>query len=172
MKSDLAIVEGEQAVVRDSHAMGVAAEIMHDIFRATEGAFQVDDPIVSVEGPQPSGEDLGLREKLQVSVEVELAILKSFFESVNELAAKDFLQHFFGQEVVVAGVHPAGVIRREAASWHNAMHMRVSAELLAPGMQDSEEADLRAEMSVITSEFQESRGTGAEQEIVEDLFVL
>jgi hypothetical protein len=29
------------------------------IFGATEGAFQVDDPILSVEWPQPSSEDLG-----------------------------------------------------------------------------------------------------------------
>jgi hypothetical protein len=43
-----------------------------------------------MEGPQPSGEDFGLRQKLQVSVEVQLAILKSFFESVDELAAEDY----------------------------------------------------------------------------------
>ena len=38
-ESDLAIAEGDQAVVGDSYAMGVAAEIVHDIFRPTEGAF-------------------------------------------------------------------------------------------------------------------------------------
>ena len=70
-ESDLAIAEGDQAVVGDSYAMGVTAEIVHDIFRATEGAFQIDHPILSMKGSQPSGEDLGLCQKLQVSVEVE-----------------------------------------------------------------------------------------------------
>ena len=37
----------------------------------------------------------GLRQKLQVSVEVELAILKSLFERVDELAAKEFTWRSF-----------------------------------------------------------------------------
>jgi hypothetical protein len=40
-KSDLAIGQGDQAVVGDGHAMGVAAEIVHYVFRATEGRLQV-----------------------------------------------------------------------------------------------------------------------------------
>ena len=52
------------------------------------------------------------------------------------------------------------------------MHMRVSGELLVPGMQDAEEADLCAEVSGIASDFEEGFRTGAEQEIIDDLFVL
>ena len=51
-----------------------------------------------MEWPKPSGEDLGLRQKLQVSMEVQLAILKSLFEQVDELAAKEFTQHLFGRK--------------------------------------------------------------------------
>ena len=83
-------------MVGDGHAMSVAAEIVHHVLGATEGTFQVHHPILSMEGPQPSGEGLRLREKLQVSVEVELAILKRLFERVDELAAKEFSQHFLG----------------------------------------------------------------------------
>jgi hypothetical protein len=43
-----------------------------------------------------------LRKKLQVSLEVELAILEGLLESVDELAAKDFTQHFLGKNVVVS----------------------------------------------------------------------
>ena len=122
-KSDLTIGKGNQAVVGDGHAMSVAAQIMHHVFGATEGTFQIDHPILSMEWPQPSGEDLGLRQKLQVSVEVQLAILKSLFERVDELAAKDFRQHLFGKEIVVAGTNPTGVIVREAAGGHHTMDM-------------------------------------------------
>ena len=48
-------------------------------------------------------------------MEVQLAILKSLFERVDELAAKEFRQHFLRQEVVVAGTNPTGVIVRETA---------------------------------------------------------
>ena len=48
-KGDLAIGKGDQAMVGDGHAMGVAAEILQDIVGATEGAFQVDHPVLSIE---------------------------------------------------------------------------------------------------------------------------
>ena len=159
-------------MIGDGHAMSVAAQIVQHIFGATEGTFQVHHPILSMEGPQPSGEDLGLRQKLQVSMEVQLAILKSLFERVDELAAKEFTQHLLGKEVVVAGANPAGVIRREAAGRNDTVHMWMSGELLAPRMQDTEEADLCDEVSGIASDFQEGFRTGAEQEIVKDFLVL
>jgi len=161
-ESDLAIAEGDQAVVGDSYAMGVAAEIVHDIFRPTEGAFQIDHPILSMKGPQPSGEDLGLCQKLQVSVEVQLAMLKSLFESVDELATKNFLQHFLGKKVVVSGANPAGVIRRKATGRHDTMDMWMSGELLAPSVQDTEEANFRTQASRVASDLEKGFGTGTE----------
>src|SRR5437879_9438122 len=52
------------------------------------------------------------------------------------------------------------------------MNMRMNFEFLAPGMQDDEEDNLYAEVSRIASHFEKGFGTGAEQEIVEDLLVL
>ena len=89
-ESDLAIGERDQAVVGDGYAMSVAAQIVHDIFGPAEGRFQIDHPIFSIEWSEPSGEGLGLSQKLQVSVELELAVLKGLLERVDELAAKDF----------------------------------------------------------------------------------
>jgi hypothetical protein len=52
-------------MIGDSHAMGVAAEILENIFGATERAFQVHDPVLSEQRPKPGGEDLGLSEERQ-----------------------------------------------------------------------------------------------------------
>ena len=101
-KSDLAIGERDQAVVGDGHTMSVAAQIMQHLFGTTEGTFQIDHPVLAVEWPQPGGKDLGLSEEFQISLEAELAILESLLESVDELAAKDFTQHFLGKKVVVS----------------------------------------------------------------------
>ena len=46
-KGDLAIGKGDQAMVGNGHAMGVAAEILQHILGATEGTFQVHHPILS-----------------------------------------------------------------------------------------------------------------------------
>jgi hypothetical protein len=53
---------------------------------------------MSIEWSQPGSEDFGLRKKLQVTLEVELAILESLLESVDELAAKNFPQHFLWKQ--------------------------------------------------------------------------
>lgn len=97
-------------MVRDSYAMRIAAQVLQHIFGTTKGTFQVDHPVLLVERSQPCGKDLGLRQKLQVCVEVELAILESLLESFDELTAKNFTQHLLGKKVVVSGTNPAGVI--------------------------------------------------------------
>src|SRR5437016_1420210 len=101
-KSDLAVSEGDQAMVGDGHTVSVAAQIVQHIFGATKGTFQVDHPVLPVQWPQPGGEDLGLSEEFQISLEAELAVLEGLLERIDELAAKDFTQHPFGKKVVVS----------------------------------------------------------------------
>src|SRR5713226_6780177 len=52
------------------------------------------------------------------------------------------------------------------------MDMGMKPELLTPGMQHGEEAQFRAEVSRIASDFEKSFRTGAEQQIVDDFLVL
>jgi hypothetical protein len=52
------------------------------------------------------------------------------------------------------------------------MNVRMNFEFLAPGVQHAKETNLCAEVSGIASDFEKGFGTGAEQEIVEDLLVL
>ena len=97
-------------MVGDGHAMGVATQILQCVFGATEGTFQVDHPVLSVEWSQPGGEGLGLSEELQVSMEVELAVTEGLLESINELATKDITQRLFRKEVIISRANPSGVI--------------------------------------------------------------
>src|SRR5207253_9751888 len=117
--------EGDPALVRVGPSMGIAAEILQHIFGAAERRFRVHHPILPVEWPQPGSEDLGLSEKLQVSLEAEQSVLEGLLERVDELAAKDFPQHLFGKKVIFPGANPTGAIRREAASGRDTMNMRM-----------------------------------------------
>src|SRR5205814_1888415 len=159
-------------MVGDGHTMSVAAQILQHIFGTTKGTFQVHHPVLSVEWPQPGSEDLGLGEKLQVSLEAEPSVLEGLLERVDKLAAKDFPQHLFGEKVIFPLAKPAGVIRREAAGGRGTMNLRMNFELLAPGMQHTEEADLRPKVSRIASHFEEGFRTDTKQKIVEDFLVL
>ena len=46
-ESDFAVRKGNQAVVGDGHAMGIASQILEYKLWATEGAFRIDHPIFS-----------------------------------------------------------------------------------------------------------------------------
>ena len=75
-EGDLSVGEGDQAMVGDGHAMGVAAQILEDIFGAAEGWFRVDDPVFSEQWPEPGSEDLRLREQCQIAGKMKLTTLK------------------------------------------------------------------------------------------------
>jgi len=48
-KRDLVIVEGDQAVVRDSDAMGVSAEVAEYLVGSTERWLAIDHPVMAEE---------------------------------------------------------------------------------------------------------------------------
>ena len=105
-------------------------------------------------------------------MEVELAVLEGSFKTSDELAAKHAAEHLDGKKESMAWLDPARAIGRQTAGGNDAMDMRVKAQLLIPGVENAEEANLCAEMLGIASDFQKSFGTGAEQQIVDDLLVL
>ena len=58
-KGDLAIVERNQSVVGDGHAVGVTAEVVEHILRTTERWFAVDDPMFRNSGRSQEAKILG-----------------------------------------------------------------------------------------------------------------
>ena len=52
------------------------------------------------------------------------------------------------------------------------MDVRMNLQILPPGVEHTEEADLGAEMLRIGSNLQQRGGAGAKQEVVDDLLVL
>ena len=113
-----------------------------------------------------------MSEGFQFALEAQLALPEVAFESRHKLAAKDATEHLDGKEEGVAWLDPVGAIERQSAGGHDTMHVRVKFEFLIPGVEHTEEADLRAEMFGITSDCEEGCGTGLQQEMVQDLLVL
>ena len=101
-------------MVRDGHAMGVAAQVLEHILGTAEEWFGVDHPVFSEQLSQPGSEDLGLRGQRQVSGNVKLAMLKSRLESGDELAAKHAPEYLDREKEARARSNPAGVIERES----------------------------------------------------------
>ncbi len=59
-----------------------------------------------------------------------------------------------GRKEVRMGWNPVSVVAREPAGGDDTVDMGMKLELLVPGMEHAEEADLSAEMSGVTGHFQ------------------
>src|SRR5208337_4699406 len=159
-------------MVGDGHAMGVAAQILEHLFRATEGWFAVDHPMLAKQWSEPGGEDLGLSDRCQIAREVELLVLEGELETGDELATKHATQHRAGKKEARAGWNPVGVIQRQPTGSDDTVDMGMNLELLIPGVQHTEEADFGPQMSGIAGDFEKRFCTGSEQQIVDDFLVL
>ena len=88
------------------------------------------------------------------SEEVELVPAKGAPQSGHELSAKDFAQDFHRQEEVMRRAHPAPAIRRQSAAGHHTVYVGMRLQGLAPGMENTEEADLGPEVLGVGGDFQ------------------
>ena len=97
---------------------------------------------------------------------------ESVFQSGDELAPKNPSQHRKGKKEAATGGEPALVVGGESAGGDHTMDMRMMLQFLVPGVEDTEEADLGAQMPGMARDFEQGLGAGAEQQIVENLLVL
>ena len=87
-EADLTVLHGEEAVVGDGDAVGVAAEVVEDLVGAGEGALGVDDPLGLAEGLEVACEGVGVVERGQGVAELEPAGVVGLLEQFEEEAAE------------------------------------------------------------------------------------
>jgi len=101
-----------------------------------------------------------------------LAVLESAPKTGDELAAKDTTEHMDGQKKVRAGSDPAGVIEGEPTGSDDTVDVGMQPELLVPGVEHTEKADLSSEMCGVASDFEKSFCASAKQQTIDYFFVL
>jgi hypothetical protein len=85
---------------------------------------------------------------------VQLPSLKGRLEPRDELPAKYPAEHLDGEKESRARPNPGCVIEREPTRWDDAVDMGMKLELLVPGVEHAEEADLGTEMGGVSSHFE------------------
>jgi hypothetical protein len=97
-ESDAFAIEGQQAMVGDSHSMGVAAQVSEHLARATHGGLGIDDPnpagAVDVEAWQTASN----RPTRRLVRRSGVACVGKGVSVREELAAEDPAQHFYRQK--------------------------------------------------------------------------
>ena len=151
-ESKLVMVESHEAVVGDGHAMGVAGEIAEHRMGTAEGWLGVDDPVVTEQGAQEGAESLFVFERFENSGESKLVLLEAALQGGDELAAEDTTEYVDGQEEGIAGMDPLLAVGRETSGRDDTVEVRMSQQVLSPGMQVRKEANVCPQMAGIAGE--------------------
>src|SRR5450759_3072427 len=106
-------------------------------------------------------------------MELELPRCVGLLERGAEFTAEDLAETPYREkEVVLSGAYPLRVVLRQAAGGHHAVHVGMMLELLIPGVEDTEKADLSAEMLGVSGNLNQCFSTAAEQQTVDHCLVL
>src|ERR1700730_10152150 len=145
---------------------------MKNMFCSSEMPYVIDHPVMTKERSQEGVKCFFIGEVSDASRGGEFSVTKSALQAGDELAANHSAQHFHRGEKSVPEANPVFAVKREPTAWDHAVDMRMMQKVLAPGMQHTQEADLGAEMFCVRRDLQQRGGTGAEQQVVDDLLVL
>ena len=87
-ESDVALCESDQSGVGDGDAMGIGTKVAEHMFRAAEGLFGIDDPVVPEQHPQPGREGAWLGKRLKGAVKLEFTSMERVAKSSDNLPRK------------------------------------------------------------------------------------
>ena len=124
-KTDLAVVDVEQAMVGDGHAVGITPQVIQDLFGTSERWFGVNHPLAFAQRGQVLGESFRVTESLEGGKELELAVVKGGLEVIEEQAPEQAREHADRQEEARTAADPVLTVRGDAAARHHAMQMGV-----------------------------------------------
>jgi hypothetical protein len=121
---DLPVSEGYESVVGDGDAMGVASQVLENVFRSAEWWLDVDHPIVAVQlAKKAAAEESGFGKMLEIAMKLEPVVAEQVLETVNEFASKHAAEYFFRKQELVPGMNPPRVIRRQSAGGYDAVQV-------------------------------------------------
>ena len=171
-EADEAVLDGQDAVVGEGHAVGVAAEVVEHTGGSVEGRLGVDDPLGLAQGPEVTVEGYGIGERSEGAGQVQAALAVGVFEPLEEEGAEAAREDADGQEEAGPAGDPAIALRGESAAGNDAVQMGVEGKIRTPGMQDGEEADRGTKVLGVGGDLAQGAGCGAEEQGVECALVL
>jgi len=109
-EGNLAVADGEEAVIADGDSVGISAQVLQDPLDASEGPFAIDHPFFVVERPPEGFELSGILERTERAGKDQLPALEALFEEVQELTSKQRRQDPDGEEKPFSARYPAASV--------------------------------------------------------------
>ena len=111
-KGNIAVLDGEDAVIADRDPVSISAEVLKYPLGAIEGRFAIDDPLLMVELSSEGVEVAGILEMTDTAGECKLSPFEVIIEEVKELAFEQRRHDPNGKEEPFAARHPSASVRR------------------------------------------------------------
>ena len=169
---DAIVLEGHETMVGDGDAVGIAGQVVENMFGATEGWLGVDHPVLPAEFGEEVAECARRGKLPKRAMELEPVVFEQFTKPGPELAAEAAAKCLDGQEEAWRRIDPSGTIGSQAAGGNDVVDMGMMLKVLSPGMEHAEESDVGSQVPGIASQFEHRRGADAIEQIVEQPLVL
>ena len=137
-----------------------------------EGLFRVDHPLLVAQGGEEPLPGCGLGEFPTAPRQGQVALRVEVLQPREVQAPKTPREDPDGQEEVGTTWHPLCAIGCYAPGGQDTMEMGVMVQLLAPGVQHGEAANLRPEMLGVPGDVLERLRHGAKEQTIEQARVL
>jgi hypothetical protein len=97
---------------------------------------------------------------------------EELLERSRELASEDATENSDWQEEPWRRRDPSGAIKRQTASWNDAMQVGMMMQVLPPGVQDTEQAYISSQVLRVASDFEQRCGSGVKEQVIKQSLVL
>jgi hypothetical protein len=166
-KAHGASIHVQQAGIADADAVSVPAEIGKDGRGTAERRLAVDQPTFAMKLIQKALEGERVA-RLAEPVELEGASLVQGSKAVKKFSAKQCAQNADRKQVARAGRNPATAIGTEAAASHDAVQMRMKAQIARPGVKDRGDTQQPTQAFSICAELEEGLRSRLEQQGIQE----
>jgi hypothetical protein len=147
-----AVVKSQQTAIANGNAMDIRCKIFESSLTIAN-RFAMNNPLLCP--------DLGR----DVVKEFQ------FLQTAPEGSPKQFGQSPHRQEEPLARRQPNRPIRVQAAAWGKVVHMRMIDQVAGPGVQDTDQPDLSADITRIKRKFLSSLGRSLKEQRIESLLI-
>jgi hypothetical protein len=158
LKGHLIITKSHESVVGDGDSMCVPTQVFEDGSWPSKGRLGIYAPFLARSFIKPL---TGIR-----TVEGDATVTCCSFKSRQELAAEDFGEDSYGQEVPRPTGNPTSPIRRQPPAGNEHVNVGMIEESPGPRMENRHKADPGAQPRWITSDFHQSAGGSREKNVV------
>ena len=169
---DLSVMDGDDALVGDGDAVGVAGQILQDLGRATKGWLGVDHPLLSADFGDRAGPGGEIAKSFELTVKLDITVAIGGFESLEIQTPKQPAEDAHRQEETISAGGPSKLVAGDSSTGDDAVHVGVVEQGLAPGVKNGQEADVCTEVLGILGDGEQGLRGGMEEQAVAQTLVL